>query len=147
MVPDTINVDPDYNGNWDLEFDNIEGRSNVDKWILYDKLKKKWENMGLGEYSKQIINTLYGNPLRRAWIEMNYIYFYIIRDIEQTTFDIFKLEAEWFLSKDDNMQLQLKNINICNLRLSDMGNTTLGISAPPYDEIAQEALSVWELFG
>lgn len=140
-------MDPDYNGNWDLEFDNIEGRSNVDKWILYDKLKKKWENMGLGEYSKQIINTLYGNPLRRAWIEMNYIYFYIVRDIEKTTFDIFKLEAEWFLSKDDNMQLQLKNVNICNLRLSDMGNTTLGISAPPYDEIAQEALSVWELFG
>ena len=27
-----------------------------------------------------------------------------------------------------------------------MGNTTLGITAPPYDEIAQEAFSVWELF-
>lgn len=27
-----------------------------------------------------------------------------------------------------------------------MGNTTLGVTAPPYDEIAQEAFSVWELF-
>ena len=79
-------MDPDYNGNWDLEFDKVEGRCSVEKWILYDLLKKKWERMGLGDYSKQIVNTLYGNPLRRAWIELNYIYFYIIREIEKMSF-------------------------------------------------------------
>lgn len=139
-------MDPDYNGNWDLEFDNIEGRSNVDKWILYDKLKEKWDNKGLEVNSKQIVNTIYGNPLRRAWVEMNYIYFYIVRHIENATFKIFTLDASWFLSKDSNTQLQLKNVNICNLRLSDMGNTTLGFSASPYDEIEQEAFAIWELF-
>ena len=32
------------------------------------------------------------------------------------------------------------------LKVRLMGNTTLGVTAPPYDEIAQEAVSVWELF-
>lgn len=139
-------MDPDYNGNWDLEFDNVEGRCSVEKWILYDLLKKKWERMGLGDYSKQIVNTLYGNPLRRAWIELNYIYFYIIREIEKMSFQLFVTEAEWFLSKEEDIRQQMSGVNLCSLRLSDMGNTTLGITAPPYDEIAQEAFSVWELF-
>lgn len=139
-------MDPDYNGNWDLEFDNVEGRCSVEKWILYDLLKKKWERMGLGDYSKQIVNTLYGNPLRRAWIELNYIYFYIIREIEKMSFKLFVTEAEWFLSKEEDIRQQMSGVNLCSLRLSDMGNTTLGVTAPPYDEIAQEAFSVWELF-
>ena len=139
-------MDPDYNGNWDLEFDNVDGRCNVEKWILYGLLRKKWEKMGLGDYSKQIINTLYGNPLRRAWIELHYIYFYIIGNIEKMSFELFRSEAVWFLSKEENMTQQMKGVNLCNLRLSDMGNTTLGVTAPPYDEIAQEAFSVWEIF-
>ncbi len=133
-------------GNWDLEFDNVEGRCSVEKWILYDLLKKKWERMGLGDYSKQIVNTLYGNPLRRAWIELNYIYFYIIREIEKMSFKLFVTEAESFLSKEEDIRQQMSGVNLCSLRLSDMGNTTLGVTAPPYDEIAQEAFSVWELF-
>ena len=139
-------MDPDYNGNWDLEFDNAEGRCSVEKWILYDLLKNKWERVGLEHYSKQIVNTLYGNPLRRAWIELNYIYFYIIDKIEKASFELFMKEATWFLSKEDDIWQQMKGVNLCNLRLSDMGNTTLGVTAPPYDEIAQEAFSVWELF-
>lgn len=141
-----IFMDPDYNGNWDLEFDNVDGRCSVDKWILYDLLKEKWKRMGVGDYSKQIINTLYGNPLRRAWIELNYIYFYIIEKIEKMSFELFKTEAAWFLSKEDDIWQQMRGVNLCNLRLSDMGNTTLNITSPPYDEIAQEAFSVWELF-
>lgn len=139
-------MDPDYNGNWDLEFDNIEGRCGVEKWILYDLLKKKWERMELGDHSKQIVNTLYGNPIRRAWIELNYIYFYIIEKIEKKSFELFMTEATWFLSKEEDISKQIGRVNLCNLRLSDMGNTTLGVTAPPYDEIAQEAFSVWELF-
>lgn len=89
---------------------------------------------------------LYGNPLRRAWIELNYIYFYIIREIEKMSFKLFVTEAEWFLSKEEDIRQQMSGVNLCSLRLSDMGNTTLGVTAPPYDEIAQEAFSVWELF-
>jgi len=102
--------------------------------------------MELGDYSRQIVNTLYGNPLRRAWIELNYIYFYIVREIEAMSFKLFVTEAEWFFSKDEDMERQMKNVKLCDLRLSDMGNTTLGVTAPPYDEIAQEAFYVWELF-
>lgn len=129
-----------------MEFDNVEGRCSVEKWILYDLLKRKWVRMELGDYSRQIVNTLYGNPLRRAWIELNYIYFYIVREIEAMSFKLFVTEAEWFFSKDEDMERQMKNVKLCDLRLSDMGNTTLGVTAPPYDEIAQEAFSVWELF-
>lgn len=135
-------MDPDYNGNWDLEFGNVEGRCSVEKWILYDLLKKKWERVGLVDYSKQIVNTLYGNPLRRAWIELNYIYFYIIRGIEKMSFKLFVTEAEWFFSKEEDIRQQMSGVNLCSLRLSDMGNTTLGVTALPYDEIAQEAFSV-----
>lgn len=139
-------MDPDYNGNWDLEFDNIENRANVEKWMLYDLLKNKWELLGLGEYSKQIINTLYGNPIRKAWIELNYIYFYIVQVIEQKNFVLFVEEAKWFLGKEDDIYQQIKHVNLLNVRLSDMGDTTLGISPSPYSEIANEAFSVWELF-
>lgn len=139
-------MDPDYNGNWDLEFDNIENRTNVEKWLLFNLLKTKWEAMDLGEHSKQIINTLYGNPVRKAWIELNYLYFYIIQKVEKRSFELFVNEAQWFLSKEQDLHQQIKNVNLLNLRLSDMGNTTLHISPPPYDEIANEAFSVWELF-
>lgn len=139
-------MDPDYNGNWDLEFDNIEERCSVDKWILYNPLCTKWEKLGLKDFSKQIINTLYGNPHRRAWVELNYINFYIVAEIENRSFELFKAEALWFLGKDKDIIRQTSSVNLCNLRLSDMGNTTLGISAPPYDEIAEEAFSVWDIF-
>ena len=49
-----IFMDPDYNGNWDLEFDNVEGRCSVEKWILYDLLKKKW-----GEWDLEITPSKY----------------------------------------------------------------------------------------
>lgn len=79
-------------------------------------------------------------------LELNYIYFYIIREIEKMSFKLFVTEAEWFLSKEEDIRQQMSGVNLCSLRLSDMGNTTLGVTAPPYDEIAQEAFSVWELF-
>lgn len=139
-------MDPDYNGNWDLEFDNIENRTNVEKWLLFNLLKTKWEALGLGEHSKQIINTLYGNPVRKAWIELNYLYFYIIQKVEERSFELFVNEAQRFFSKEQDLHQQIKNVNLLNLRLSDMGNTTLNISPPPYAEIANEAVSVWKLF-
>lgn len=139
-------MDPDYNGNWDLEFDNIENRANVEKWILFDLLKTKWEKSRDGEYSKQILNTIYGNPVRKAWVELNYIYFYIVQAIEPKNFELFFEEARWFLGVEGDIYKQIKHVNLLNVRLSDMGDTTLRISSSPYSEIANEAFSVWELF-
>ena len=140
-------MDPDYNGKWDLEFDNIENRANVEKWILFDLLKTKWEKLGYGEHSKQILNTIYGNPVRKAWVELNYIYFYIVQAIEPKNFELFFEEIRWFLSVEDDIYKQIKHVNLLNVRLSDMmRNTTSGISPSPYSEIANEAFSVWELF-
>ena len=139
-------MDPDYNGNWDLEFDNIENRANVEKWILFDLLKTKWEKTRNGEYSKQILNTIYGNPVRKAWVELNYIYFYIVQAIEPKNFELFFEEAHRFLGVEDDIYKQIKHVNLLNVRLSDMGNTTWGIGSSPYSEIANEAFSVWELF-
>ena len=139
-------MDPDYNGNWDLEFDNIDNRSKVERWILFDLLKEKWEKRGLGDCSKEIINTLYVNPIRKAWIELNYLYFYIIKEVEKNSFDLFVDEAEFFFSREDNLRQQISSVNLLCLRLTDMGDTTLGITPPPYQEIVSEAQEVWELF-
>lgn len=133
-------MDPDYNGNWDLEFDNIDNRSNVESWILYDLLKNKWEKIGFNEYSKHILNTLYGNPVRRAWIELNYLYFYIVKEIEEESFNIFYHEARMFLEPGND------SVDILNLTLSNIGDTTPSFFASPYEEIASEAFSVWEIF-
>lgn len=72
----------------------------------------------------------------RAWIELNYIYFYII---EKISFELFKTEAIWFLSREEDIRQQMNGVNLCNLRLSDMENTILDVTALPYDEIEQEA--------
>lgn len=140
-------MDPDCNANWDLEFDNIDKRSKVSEWKLFPVLARKWINQGMGDCAKEIINTIYGNPFRRAWMELNFIYCEIVRKVNLRTFKLFQAQALWFLSKDYDWEKQLKNVNLLSLRLSDMGNTTLGVSPPPCDEIAQEAFAVWEAFG
>lgn len=77
---------------------------------------------------------------------INYLYFYIVKEVEEKSFELFLHEANWFLSREEDLQQQTSNVNMLNLRLSDMGNTTLNITPSPYDEISNEALSVWELF-
>lgn len=148
LVPNFSNVD--FNANIDLEYFNTEQRTDVSKWFLFDPLKKDWEEKGLDTLSiKQILNTLYNNPCRKAWIELNYIYLSIINHINPAAFDIFQQEAEVFLKYDIDVQKQIKDVDLTNLRLSDMGSTTLematGVPAP-YKEIANEAYSVWNAF-
>ena len=133
-------MDPDYNGNWDLEFDNIEIRGNVESWILTEPLKRGLNEKGLQKHLAQIVNTIYGNPIRRAWAELNYIYFFIIEQIEPRNFKIFIKEVKRFFYKDK------KDINLLDLHLLDMGDTTLGVSTEPYNEIIQETFAIWELF-
>lgn len=143
-------TDPDYNGNWDMEFDNIDKRSKVKNWYLFEPLKEHWLKREVSEENiKHIIHTIYGNPYRKAWMELNYIYFSIISNIDEINFRLFHEEAQYFLSYDFDIYQQIKNVNIIHPKLSDMGPTTLenitGIPAP-YKEIANEAFDVWRIF-
>ena len=73
-------------------------------------------------------------------------YTFIIQAIEHKNFELFVEEASWFLAKEYDIYQQIKHVNLLNVRLSDMGDTTLGFSPSPYSEIANEAFSVWDLF-
>lgn len=146
-------VDPDFNPNWDLEFDNPEKRTKVENWILYKPLKKIWLNRKMSEeYISSIIQTVFGNPYRKSWMILNYIYFKIIVHINEIQFRYFIADAQKFLSYETDHELiniQLSSVNLLDLRLSDMGSTTLskmtGIPEP-YKEIANEAYDVWKIF-
>lgn len=62
-------VDPDYNANWDLEFVNVEQGHDLDEWVLFRPLLNIWETRGLSEEAgKQALQTVFGNPYRRAWM-------------------------------------------------------------------------------
>ena len=69
----------------------------------------------MNHFSKQIVNTLYGNLLRRAWVELNYIYFHIIQEIEKMSFELYKAEPIWFLNKEEDVWKQMKDVNLCKL--------------------------------
>lgn len=112
----------------------------MESWILYEPLKRGLNEKGLQKHLAQIVNTIYGNPIRRAWAELNYIYFFIIEQIEPRNFKIFIKEVKRFFYKDK------KDINLLDLHLLDMGDTTLGVSTEPYNEIIQETFAIWELF-
>ena len=141
-------MDPDYNANWDLDFDNPTGRTNQAGWTLYEPMRRYWEARGLSEYADNIISTVFCNPVRRAWAELNYLYCHLMKDIDRMAYDRFMREASHFLQFDDPLDMdKLSRVNPLDLKLSDMGPTTLepltGL-VPPYKEIANEAYAVWE---
>ncbi|KAF1306593.1 Abi family protein [Streptococcus sanguinis] len=143
-------MDPDYNPNWDLEFDYTTSRTKIEEWTLYPILYKNWENRGLSsEMIPGVIQTIYGNSYRKAWVTLNYLYSQLISVLDEDIFNKFRHEAEYFLNYPTSIEehyKELGNVNILQLKLSDMGMTTLepatGVPAP-YKEIAQEAWSVW----
>ena len=96
-----------------------------------------------------VIQTIYGNSYRKAWVTLNYLYSQLISVLDEDIFNKFRHEAEYFLNYPTSIEehyKELGNVNILQLKLSDMGMTTLepatGVPAP-YKEIAQEAWSVW----
>ena len=101
------------------------------------------------EYISTIIQTIFGNSFRRSWVTLNYLYMNLISILDQQAFSIFVEQATYFLKYPNNFEEHfnnLKNINMLNLRLFDMGPTTFenitGLPAP-YKEIANEAFAIW----
>lgn len=142
--------DPDYNANWDLEFDNADTRTNIRNWLLYEPIKQQWQTRMEDEYIDSIIVTIFCNPYRRGWVELNFLYESIVRFIDPEQFKQFRIEATAFLDYNpENPMEGLKTVNPLNLKLSDMGPTTIeqttGIPAP-YKEIANEATDIWAIF-
>ena len=94
-----ILMNPDYNPNWDLEFDNPEGRTNIKKWDLFEPLKRMNQIIfSVDEQTSiQIMQPIFGNPYRKAWIELNFIYHRFISLFDNKRYSDFLLESKEFL--------------------------------------------------
>ncbi|MGF3076213.1 Abi family protein [Facklamia sp. P12955] len=146
-------MDVDYNANWDLEFDSVNDRTKIKEWELYEILEKYWIKQGVDtDVIPNIIQTIYGNKFRKAWVVLNYLYMKLISQLDSQAFKIFYAQANNFLLYPLNMQElyeEMKDVNILNLKLCHMGSTTFEniTSIPaPYKEISNEAFSVWDYF-
>lgn len=139
-------VDPDYNPNWDLEFANVEQNSSLDHWTLLVPLQNIWKARGTSdEQSKQIIQTVFGNLYRRAWMELNYIYVTFVPMINQLQTTQYLREANWFLAYSERSKGWS---TLINKRLVDMGDLThfdVTGMPPVYRTITNEAVDIWNL--
>ena len=144
-------MDPDFNANWDLTIDNPESRGKVEDWELYTLMHDFWSAKYSGEDEKtinRIIATIFGNPYRRSWSELHYLYHSVVRLIDSEKYKQFSIESAAFLDdeeKESSLE-NLSNVDLTSLNLPDMGPTTSwpipGVPAPPYREIANEAIFV-----
>jgi hypothetical protein len=139
-------MDPDYNANWDLEFDFTDMRTKLKKWELYPICKKFWLKKKVDkEHIPQMIQTVYGNKFRKAWVVLNYLYFNLVKKLDKEAFKVFEFQALHFLQMDTT-NLNNKTINLLDLRLADMGFITFEYFTripAPYKEITMEANIIW----
>ena len=142
-------MDPDYNGNWDLEFDNPSSRAKIEKWLLYSSLKEMWKLRVDSDVVDCILSTVYGNPLRKAWIELNFLYCAVVRFSDRSLYEQFKLEVLDFLNYPIDGDRANNKVKLTHLRMYDMGPTTReylsGVPAP-YNVVANEAFDIWRIF-
>ena len=144
VIPTIVN--PDYNPNWDLEFDNPLERTEIKDWFIFSYLKKALMSQGFDEsMSVGLAQTIFGNPYRKAWFELNFIYHRFISLFDEKMYNDFKNESSYFLDYDNdyNRSEQEKNVNPI---LKDIGELTMFESdellqdfPPAYRIIANEA--------
>lgn len=146
-------MDPDFNANWDLTIDNPESRGKVKDWELYTFMYEFWSKRDPSENEETInrkISTVFGNPYRRSWSELHYLYYSVIRHIDPEKYRQFSIESDAFLdyNEKESSWENLSDVDLTSLNLPDMGPTTSwplpGTPAPPYREIANEAMFVRE---
>ena len=94
-----------------------------------------------------MIQTIFGNQLRKAWVTLNYLYKTLIPLLDVKVTEHFLQQVEMFLHYppfSEHLE-ELKNVNLFDIKLSDMGMTTFefitGVPAP-YKEISNEAFSI-----
>ena len=142
-------MDPDFNPNWDLEFDFTTSRTKVKQWKLYPILESFWQSQNVSAESiPSFIQLIFGNQMRRAWVTLNYLYKTLMPLLDMSATEIFFKQVEIFLDYpqyDIGNFEEMKKVNLLDLRLSDMGPTTMeiltGVPAP-YKEIANEAFAI-----
>lgn len=148
-------MDPDFNANWDLTIDNPETRGKVEDWELYVLMHDFWSERSPSadrETINRIIATVFGNPYRRSWSELHYLYRSVIRLIDPEKYIQFSIESNAFLDYNEKEGAwgNLSGVDLTLLTLPDMGPTTgwpiPNAPAPPYREIANEAMFVGEAF-
>lgn len=144
VIPTIVN--PDYNPNWDLEFDNPLERTEIKDWFIFSYLKKALMSQGFDEsISVGIAQTIFGNPYRRAWFELNFIYHRFISLFDEKMYNDFKNESNYFLDYDSDYDRNEQEKNV-NPILKDIGDLTMFESdsllqyfPPAYKTIANEA--------
>ncbi|CYX26862.1 hypothetical protein HO757_06285 [Streptococcus suis] len=141
IIPAIMN--PDYNPNWDLEFDNPEGRTKIKSWVLFSPVNLVTQNMfevNEAEATK-LMNTIFGNPYRKAWFELNFIYRRFIAMFDPKRYNDFSSEKTDFLNyevEDGRTDSEKK----LNPRLYNMGDTVMfekTKTPPPFRVISNEA--------
>ena len=144
VIPTIVN--PDYNPNWDLEFDNPLERTKIKDWFIFGYLKQVLISQGFDEsMSVGIAQTIFGNPYRKAWFELNFIYHRFISLFDEKMYNDFKNESNYFLDYDSDYDRNEQEKNV-NPILKDIGDLTkfesdslLQYFPPAYKTIANEA--------
>ncbi|MFQ9537973.1 Abi family protein [Lactococcus lactis] len=137
-------IDPDFNPNWDMEFDNPIGRTKIEKWDLFEAFKKFNLEIGIPEeLAPSIMQTIFGNPYRKAWFELNFIYHRFISSFDAKRYQNFCAESSHFLDYNE-LENRTDEEIFFNPVLADMGDVTMFKSTgvpPAYRTIANEAFN------
>lgn len=137
-------TDPDFNPNWDMEFDNPTGRTKIEKWDLFQAFQEYNLRTGATEkLSLKGMQLIYGNPYRKAWFELNFIYHRFISLFDSRRYQDFCVESAHFLDYIDLKNRKDEEI-FFNPILADMGDLTAFESSgiPPANRIiANEAIT------
>ena len=114
-----------------------------------DFLESYWKSQNFkNEYIPPLIQTIFGNQLRKAWVTLNYLYKTLMPILDERATKNFLQQVDLFLQYPSSVEehfKELRLVNLFELKLSDMGMTTLetftGVPAP-YKEISNEAFSI-----
>lgn len=146
IIPSMVN--PDFNPNWDSEFDNPTERTKIKKWVLYDSFVIYNKKIGIpDENIPQIMQTVFGNPYRKAWFELNFIYHRFIMMFDVKRYMDFCDESQYFLDYEQR-ESRTEEERKMNPILFELGDTVLTEKTnipPAYRLIANEAFISYEV--
>lgn len=130
FIPDLM--DPDYNANFLLDFSKKS--SSFKKWMLYSGFKNNFiKQLFSEEISERMVQVVYGNPYRRGWVELNYLYHRFIQKIDPQRFQRYAEEFDALFSKFSTRESLYGLEEISNIqRIEDINS--------PYNVIYNEAL-------
>lgn len=146
IIPSIVN--PDYNPNWDLEFDNPTERTKIKRWVLYDAFVLYDKKIGVpDEDIPRMMQTIFGNPYRKAWFELNFIYHRFISLFDVKRYRDFCEESQYFLDYEQRKPRSEEEIRM-NPILFELGDTVLTEKTnipPAYRLIANEAFIAYDV--